>query len=145
MPFPTPLSPVDSPAAARRRAPGTLPLSIVAVVLAASAFALPVAGAAVALGLATLALAGAAVQSLRHRWAGATRAEVGPTVARVTPGAVPPDALTGRLHRLDQLHAQKIQVALDRGREDLARELSDTYADETRFAITAAGLPAAGR
>jgi quinol-cytochrome oxidoreductase complex cytochrome b subunit len=122
-----------------------MPFLAVAVVLGAATFVLPMAAGAVALGVATAALAIAAVQSLRSQWAAATHVPAPSTVALAAPGAVPADALTDRLHRLHELHAEKINLALDEGREGLAAELSDTYADEALRAITAAGLPASGQ
>jgi hypothetical protein len=140
VPLPTSLPPVGSPAGSRRSAPRTLPFLVAAVLLGASAFALPVPAAAVALALGTLALAGAAAQAMRRQWAAAARNTAPSTVAVAAPGAVPADVLTLRLRRLHELHAEKVNQAIDEGREDLARELSDAYADQALRAITAAGV-----
>lgn len=141
VPVPTSLPPVGFPARARRRAPRTLPFLIAAAVFGVVAFALPIAAAAVALALGTLSLAAAAVQALRAQWAAASPRVVPSSVAAVVPTPVPADGLTDHLRRLHDVHAERINQALDSGREDLAYELSDAYADEALRAITAAGQP----
>jgi hypothetical protein len=53
------------------------------------------------------------------------------------------DALTARLQLLKEMTTEKVNQALELGREDVAHELSDAYADEALRLITAAGLPPA--
>jgi hypothetical protein len=76
---------------------------------------------------------------MRHRWAAAGTA-VPSAAALAVLGAVPADdVLTLRLRRLHDMHVEKVNQAVDEGREDLVRELSDAYADQALRAITAAG------
>jgi hypothetical protein len=114
-------------------------LVLVAFVLAATA---ALAGRGTALGLlvlATTALGVAAALTMRATWAAS--AAPAPRAAR-TAGAVPadrldPDQLTLDLRRLHDEHVEKVNFALDEGREDLALELADEYADQALRLITA--------
>jgi hypothetical protein len=128
VPLPTPLTAPS--AAARRRPPGRIAaLVLTAFVLAALATVTAHALALALLGAATVVLGTAAVTTLHAAWAAA--APVGP---RPVPApAAPPadgDSLTGELRRLHAAHLEKVNRALDEGRDDLARELADSYTDQ---------------
>jgi hypothetical protein len=143
VPFPTPSAPVGSPAGWRRPARRIVPLLVVSVVLAGCAATLgPTAGLAVLLAAAAALLA-AAVVGARAQWTAtlAGEAAVAPTASPLE--RVPGDVLAVQLRGLQQRTADKVSRALHDGREDLARELSDSYADDALRAITAAGLPPA--
>jgi hypothetical protein len=146
VPFPAFFSPVGSPARSSRPARRIVLLLFAAAVLAACAALLgSTAGLAVLL-VAAAALFAAAVVAARASWTEALTPEAAQPVS-LWPSAVddrvPLDGLTARLQRLQQRSAENVTRALDDGREDLARELSDIYADEALRAITAAGPPAA--
>ena len=148
MPFPTPISPVGSPARAPRTLRRAVPFLLAAVVLAACAAGLgqtagPAAGLA-ALLAASAALLAAAVVGARAHWTAALAGE--PAVAAPISSPlerVPGDVLAVQLRALQQRATDKVSRALQAGREDLARELSDSYADDALQLITAAGQPPA--
>jgi hypothetical protein len=123
-----------------------VPLLVIAGLLAACAAVLGgTAGLAVLL-MAAAVLLGASVAAARANWSAAVAEGAVPVGSPVLPtarDAVPGDALTTLLQRLQEETAEKVNLALDDGREDLARELSDAYADEALREITAAGLPPA--
>jgi hypothetical protein len=143
VPFPISSTSTGSPAGSRRPARRILPFLAVSAVLAACAATLgPTAGLAVLL-VATTALIAAAVVGFRAHWttAMATDAVAAPISSPLE--RVPGDVLAVQLSGLQQRTADKVNRALQDGREDLARELSDSYADDALRAITAAGLPPA--
>jgi hypothetical protein len=120
-----------------------LPFLAVAAVLAACAAALgPAAGLAVLL-VATAALIAAAVVGFRAHWTTAMATDTAAAPISSPLERVPGDVLAVQLSGLQQRTADKVSRALQDGREDLARELSDSYADDALRAITAAGLPPA--
>jgi hypothetical protein len=85
---------------------------------------------------ATLVLGAAAVLTLRAHWAAAAPAQDRVALPAV-PSAVPADdPVTGDLRRLHDAHVEKVNAALDEGREDLARELADSYADSALALLT---------
>jgi hypothetical protein len=53
--------------------------------------------------------------------------------------AATPESLTERLRALYDDHVEKLNLALEEGREDLAREVSDSYMDESLRLITGGG------
>lgn len=131
VPLPTPF-PVPTAVRPRRR-----PSSRVGV-LVATAFVLAglatVTGHAAGLALlagATAVLGVAAVLVLRAQWAAAappaSRSTVSPPAAPAAPDG---DTVTAELRRLHEVHVEKVNLALDEGREDLARELADSYTDQ---------------
>lgn len=142
--FPT----FSSPAGARRRgARRTVPFLVAAVALAASAAWLgPTAGLACLLA-ASAALLVAAVLGMRAHWRAALAADAADTEAAAPVGSplesVPGDVLGLQLRGLQERTAEQLRRALEDGRTDLAREISDAYADDALRAITAAGLPPA--
>ena len=144
VPFPTSSSPVGSPAGAPRSVRRILPLLVAAAVLAACAAVLgPTAGLALLLA-ASAALLAAAVVGARAHWTVAL-ATGSPAAAPLGSPLeqIPGDVLGLQLRGLQERTADKVSRALEDGREDLARELSDAYADDALRAITTAGLPPA--
>ena len=99
--------------------------------------------AAVAGGTAALALAAAAVVTLavaaadamRVQWHATQPADRRPA-ADAAPGALATDALTVQLRHLYDLHVEEMNLALEEGREDLARELADSYTDRALVLLT---------
>ena len=144
MPLPTPL-PVPAAPTPRRRRPGRIgTLVLTAFGLAALT---AVTGHTVGLTLlvaATAVLGVAACLAVLERWAAAAPAGPGsrtavpaPVIRETVPGES--DALTCQLRRLHAAHVEKVNVALDGGREQLARELSDDYADQALALLTRVG------
>ena len=131
MPLPTPL-PVRTAAPSRRRPSNRVGILVLAAFgLAALAF---VAGHATGLALligATAVLGVAAALAMRAHWAAALPVQPR-TPASPAPAAPAPDGdtVTAELRRLHAAHVEKVNLALDEGREDLARELSDDYTDQ---------------
>ena len=119
------------PAASRRRPVGRLMFT---AVLSAALAAVTVAPLSyVFLALATCALGAAAVVALLVQWAATVPAPAG------GPGLDPAQAahlLAERLRGLRRSHLQQVDRALDAGRPDLARELSDAYTDEALLILT---------
>jgi hypothetical protein len=93
-------------------------------------------GAFVLLGLATAVLGMAAVSAMRTQWAAAVAPERRPAATPSAAPAVDGDDLARELRRLHAVHVEKVNEALDEGREDLAQELSDSYADQALELIT---------
>ena len=89
------------------------------------------------LGAATVVLGVAAVLVMRAQWHAALAPEPR-AVAAPLPGApaVGDDELTGQLRRLHEAHVEKVNLALDEGREDLVRELADSYTDQALALLT---------
>jgi hypothetical protein len=109
---------------------------LTAFVLAALA---TVAGHALGLALlvaATAALGAAAALTMRAHWAAAVAAEPRPVASPALDTAPAGDALSEELRRLHDVHVEKVNLALDEGREDLAREFADAYADEALALLT---------
>jgi hypothetical protein len=131
VPLPTPLR-VPTAALSRRRPPSRVGvLVLTAFGLAALA---TVTGHAAGLALligATAVLGVAAALAMRAHWAAALpvepRTPVSPAPAAVAPDG---DSVTAELRRLHAAHVEKVNLALDEGRDDLARELADSYTDE---------------
>jgi hypothetical protein len=141
MPLPTRL-PSPAPGTPRRR---PRPGRVGALVLTAFCLAAltAVTGHAVGLALllvATAVLGVAAALAMREHWAAAAPIEVR-AVSPAAPGTLPgdDDTLTGQLRRLHATHVEKVNLALDEGREDLARELADDYTDRALELLTRAG------
>jgi hypothetical protein len=91
-----------------------------------------------------IALGAATVLGRRTRQAAAAATPTGSVIATAGPSpadteAVTPEALTERLRALYDDHVEKLNLALEEGREDLARELSDSYMDESLSLITGGG------
>lgn len=144
MPFPTSSSPVGSAAAAPRTARRIAPWVILAVALAACAAVLGATAGLALLLAASAALLAAAVVGARAHWTVALAGEAPHAVPLASPlESIPGDLLGLRLRSLQERTAEQVSRALEDGREDLARELSDAYADDALRAITAAGLPPA--
>jgi hypothetical protein len=80
---------------------------------------------------ATAVLGVAATLAMRAHWAAAApvqpRATASPAPA---PTAADGDTVTAELRRLHEAHVEKVNLALDEGRDDLARELADSYTDQ---------------
>jgi hypothetical protein len=94
--------------------------------------------------LAVIALGAAAVLGRRARRAAAAATPARSVIATggLSPAdteAVTPDFLTERLRALYDDHVEKLNLALEEGREDLAREVSDSYMDESLSLITGGG------
>ena len=144
MPFLTSPAPVGSPAGSPRIKRRVAPLLLTAAALSACAAVLgPTAGLAAVL-VAAATLLGAAVVGAHAHWASVLAGEATPAVPLGSPAeTVPGDLLGLRLRGLQERSAEKVTRALEQGREDLAAEISDAYADEALRAITAAGLPPA--
>jgi hypothetical protein len=104
-----------------------------------------VGGATGLLVLAVAATALALARGLRPRRATAVPAPSGPGPDRTAiPSAVAalpvdPEDLTIRLRRLHEDHVERVNMALAEGREDLVRELSDSYMDQSLTLITSGG------
>lgn len=135
MPLPMPLS-VPAVARPRHRAPGRVGV-LVAVAFALSGVAVladRVGGRTAGLLLlvaATAVLGIAAFVALRAQWAAAAPVASRTTLPAATPPAAPAgDTLTAELRRLHEAHVEKVNLALDEGRDDLARELADSYTDQ---------------
>lgn len=136
MPFPTPL-PVAVPATRSvRPTRRTGLLVLTAFALAAIACVSGHAAGLVLLVLATAVLGVAAVIAIRAHWAVALAEEPLPPVLPAAPAVRTDDDLAQELRRLHAAHVEKVNGALDEGREDLARELSDAYTDEALELIT---------
>jgi phage shock protein A len=52
-----------------------------------------------------------------------------------------PDSTSQRLEYLREAYIDKVNAALQRGREDLAAELADDYLDEVRSTLEVASHP----
>jgi hypothetical protein len=94
--------------------------------------------------LAVIALGAAAVLGRRARRAAAAATPARSVIATggLSPAdteAVTPENLTERLRALYDDHVEKLNLALEEGREDLAREVSDSYMDESLSLITGGG------
>jgi hypothetical protein len=144
VPFPTSSSPVGSPAGAPRPVRRILPFLGAAAVLAACAATLgPTAGLALLLAASAALLAAAVVGARAHWTVALTEGPAGAPRLASPLENIPGDVLGLQLRGLHERTAEKVSRALEDGREDLARELSDAYADDALRAITAAGLPPA--
>jgi hypothetical protein len=86
----------------------------------------------VALALAVGALGVAALLGMRSRWVAATPDQE-PALDVLLDGD---GELSARLRRLHDEHVEQVNLALDEGREDLVRELSDAYMDQALNLIT---------
>jgi hypothetical protein len=144
VPFPTSPSPVGSPAGSPRPARRVVPLLLAAGALSACAAVLGATAGLAVLLVAAATLLAASVVGFRAHWTSVLAADSTPAAPLGSPvEAVPGDLLGLRLRGLQQRSAAKVTLALEEGREDLAREICDAYADEALHAITAAGLPPA--
>ena len=85
------------------------------------------------LALATLALGAAGVLSLLLQWAATVPAPPGAGPVEPAEAAA---LLVERLRGLRRRHLADVDAALDAGRPDLARELSDRYTDEALLLLT---------
>lgn len=85
------------------------------------------------LALATAALAAAGVLAMLMQWAATVPAA--PGAPALDPGQAA-QLLVERLRRLRRSHIEQVDLALDAGRPDLARELSDRYTDEALLILT---------
>jgi hypothetical protein len=95
---------------------------------------LPGAAGVVTLGVAVVALLLAGVFGLRAQWR--TLQEEGALIAPVVEPSDLAAELTARLRRLREDHVARVDAALDDGRPDVARELTDSYIDAALQAIT---------
>jgi hypothetical protein len=129
-----PPRPIFPQGPAHRRRPGLVGrLLLVAGLLAALAV---VAGPPVDyafLALATCTLAAAGVVSLLLQWSAAVPATAGVPVADPAQAA---QQLVDRLRGLRRSHLEEVDRALDAGRPDLARELSESYIDRALRILT---------
>jgi hypothetical protein len=71
----------------------------------------------------------ATVSVMRAQWQAADLPEP-PTVAVAASEAPAADNLAVQLRRLHDAHVEEVNLALDEGREDLARELAESYTDQ---------------
>jgi hypothetical protein len=144
VPFPTSSSPVGSPAGAPRPLRRVLPfLGAAAVLAACAALVGSTAGLVLLLAASAALLAATVVGTLAH-WTVALTAGGADAPPLGSPlESIPGDVLGLQLRGLQERTAEKVSRALEDGREDLARELSDAYADDALRAITTAGLPPA--
>jgi hypothetical protein len=117
-----------------RRPTGTVGrLMIAAVVLAGLACVSGPPVNYVLLAFATCALAAAGAMALVLQWSAAVPATVGVPVPEPAQAA---QQLAERLRRLRRSHLEQVDRALDAGRPDLARELSDAYTDRALRILT---------
>jgi hypothetical protein len=87
---------------------------------------------------ATLALGVASAQVMRAQWHAAVPPEPRPVTRPAREDRPSDDELAVRLRELHASHVEKVNLALDEGREDLARELADAYADQALALLTRA-------
>jgi hypothetical protein len=93
-------------------------------------------------GLSMVILAAVVGRRTRRPAAAATPASSVIATGGLSPAdteAVTPESLTERLRALYDDHVEKLNLALEEGREDLAREVSDSYMDESLRLITGGG------
>jgi hypothetical protein len=123
-----------------RRPRGTGLFLALAALLATLAAVLPGAAGFVLLGFAVTALAISGGCALRAQWL----AILAEDAALLPVADADPSALDERLLRLREAHVAQVDAALDEGRPDLARALTDAYTDAALRAIveeTAARSP----
>jgi hypothetical protein len=104
----------------------------------------PTADLLVLAAITVIALGAAAVLGRRTRRAAAAATPAGSVIATgglsaADTGAVTPDSLNERLRALYDDHVEQLNLALEEGREDLAREVSDGYMDESLRLIAGGG------
>lgn len=130
MPFP--LAPAAGPAlrGALRpsRAVGATLLAAASAAIAAAV--LTGADGTVALAVAVAALLASGLLSLRAQWR-ALAPRPTPAPALHPPTGSASGAVAERLGDLHRAHVEKVNAALDHGRPDLARDLSENYVDES--------------
>jgi hypothetical protein len=104
----------------------------------AIAAVLPGSAGLVALAVGVIALAAAAVFAVRAQWLTiqAEGALIAPVVVGDEDDAAGAAELTLRLRRLREQHVARVDAALDDGRPDVARALSDAYIDAALHALT---------
>jgi hypothetical protein len=100
----------------------------------AIAVVLPGPAGMVALAIGVLSLLAAAVFSISAQWVAIQ--EEGAPIAPAVDGDAAAAELTLRLRRLREEHVARVDAALDEGRPDLARGLTDAYIDAALRAVT---------
>jgi hypothetical protein len=143
MPLPTPL-PTPAAPTPRRRGPGRIGRLVLTAFALAALTAVTGHTVAVCLLVAATAVLGvAAALAVLEHWAAAAPTEPAPltaTAVRAVRETVPDDddSVNRQLRRLHAAHVEKVNLALDGGRDQLARELSDDYADQALALLTSA-------
>lgn len=135
MPYPNPLPPSGRPVRIRPPRLAVL-LLLTAAVAAIAGVTLAGLPSQVALIVMLVALLTGSIAAMRAHWTAVLAEEDRLYLREVAPTA---EDLTAHLRRLHEAHVEKVNTALDEGREDLAAELADSYMDEALRAITAAG------